>query len=506
MAGTLLRTAATLALLLLPALAAACGGGGGGGGGAGGGAPAAVVESVTPAPGAVGVDPAAPVTIRFRTPMDEATLLGGSLVLAPAGSTAPVPAEITVALTKTEVLLVPDGPLSAGVAYQVRLAGSARRADGREIRRPWYSEFRVGGGGEPPPPPPPTQSGSARWVGALETGRSGHAAAALPDGRVAVFGGWSTSSTVTGSIELFDPATEEWTTSAATLGTPRAFLTATVLGDGRVLLSGGQTASTTDVGLDLWELFDPVLDAVTASGTMLERRSRHRAVRLPSGKVLVAGGSRTDSTGAPNYSRATSEIFDPSTMVYGSGPWMTVPRAGHEATLLPDGRVLVTGGHGTSALAEIFDPAAGSFVPGGTMIAPRRDHAAAALADGSVLACGGGGSFTAERWIASENRWVQVQNMGDVRSLHTAVRLANGRVFVAGGEKPGVGGGTVFHTATEYYNPGTGSFLFPDIPSWIPRSGHTCTPLPGGDWLVVGGKSNILNGPAVRSCDRFHFQ
>jgi hypothetical protein len=342
-------------------------------------------------------------------------------------------------------------------------------------------------------------------VGPLQTGRSGHAAAVLDDGRVAVFGGWNTSSTVTDSIEIFDPATEEWTTSPAALGTARAWLTATVLGDGRVLLCGGQTASATDVGLDVSEIYDPVLDAVIPAGRMMERRSRHRAVTLASGRILLLGGSRTDSSGAPNWSRATSEILDPSTLIYGSGPWMTVPRAGHEATLLPDGRVLVTGGHGTNALAEVFDPAAGAFLPAGTMIAPRRDHAAALLADGSVLGCGGLSSYTAERWIPSQNRWVQVQNMGDVRSLHTAVRLPGGRVFVAGGEKPGAAGGTTFQSATEYYNPGTASFLFPDLPSLVPRSGHTCTPLPGGDWLVVGGKSNLVAGSAVRWCERFHF-
>ncbi|NUN51358.1 MAG: hypothetical protein HUU06_01040, partial [Planctomycetaceae bacterium] len=339
----------------------------------------------------------------------------------------------------------------------------------------------------------------------LDTGRSGHAAAALADGRVAVFGGFDTSASVTASIEIFDPVEETWTPSAASLGTARARLTATVLGDGRVLLCGGETESAADVGLDLWEIFDPLADAITASGTMMERRTRHRAVTLGSGRILLVGGSRTDSSGAPNFSRNSSEVFDPATLVSAAGPFMAVPRAGHDATLLPDGRVMVTGGHGTNALAEIYDPVAGSFSPGGTMTTARRDHAAAPLPSGGVLATGGGG-FTAERWIPGENRWVQVQNMGDARALHTAVPLPSGRVFVAGGEKPGVGGGTFFHVATEYYNPGTFTFLFPDIPTRVGRSGHTCTPLPGGDWLLVGGKSNLLGAPAVRSCDRFRLQ
>ena len=48
---------------------------------------------------------------------------------------------------------------------------------------------------------------------------------------------------------------------------------------------------------------------------------------------------------------------------------MEVERAAHTATLLADGRVLVTGGFraGEAALAsaELYDPQARSFTPGG---------------------------------------------------------------------------------------------------------------------------------------------
>ncbi len=487
---------------------AGCGGGGGGTAAAGGGGArrSLVVGSITPPDGSTGVDPATRVVLQFRTPMDEAALQGGGLVLTPSGMNAPVSATVTVSLTKLTATLVPRAPLAGNSPYQVRLSALARRADGRVIGRPWFAEFRTGGGSSPPPPPPPpAQGGVVRPVGSLVTGRSGHAAAALPDGRVAVFGGFSTSSAVTSSIEVFDPGTETWTAAAAVLGLARARLTATVLTDGRVLLAGGETASTTDVGLDVWEIWDPGTDSLAASGTLAERRTRHRAVRLGDGTVLLVGGSRTDSSGAPNYSRATTEVFDPSVPGSSAGPAMAVSRAGHEATLLSDGRVLVTGGHGTSVLAEVFDPGAGSFSSAGTMVEPRRDHAATLLVDGTVLAAGRGTS-SAERWLAPENRWVQVQNVGDERSLHTAMRIGNGRVFVAGGEKPAAGGSTFFHNGTVFYNPPTGTFLFPGLQTTVPRSGHTATPIAGGDCLIVGGKNSALGAPAVRTCDRVSFQ
>ncbi len=488
------------AALLLSLLLPACGGGGGGA------PPPArpspdVVASVDPAPGATAVPVDAVVVVRFLTPMDTATLTGGSLVVSPSGINNPVPADITVSVGLTSATLRPLAPLQGGRDYQVRLSAEARRADGRAVGRPWVSDFRTAGVGPPPPPPPPVQGGTVRGVANLGTGRSGHAAVALADGRVAVFGGYDTSSTVTGSIEVFDPAGENWTPSKAVLGVARARLSATLLIDGRVLVAGGETASLTDVGTDAWEIWDPAADAIAASGTLVERRTRHRAVRLGDGRVLVTGGSRTDASGAPNFSRATAEIFDPLSLSSSALPSMAVPRAGHEATLLADGRVLVTGGHGSIATAEVYDPGTVGFSGAGTMTQARRDHTATLLGDGSVLVAGGG-SFTADRWIPSQNGFFQVQNMGDVRSLHTAVLVANGRVMIAGGEKPVSGGGVFFHSTMDFFDPPTESFLFPDLRTRVPRSGHTATLLPGGDVLLVGGKNTVVGAPAVASCDR----
>lgn len=497
--------ARALPIALLAAALAGCGGGGGGGGVTGGAAASAlVVDSVDPPDGAVGVDPSAPVVLRFRTPMDEATLTGGALILSPAGSIDPVGSTIAVSLTGTMATVTPIRPLDGGRPYQVRLSALARRADGRSLRKPWYSGFETRAS-TPPPPPPPESAGTVSAAGNLHVGRSGHAAVLLADGRVAVAGGFSASDAVTGGIEVYSPATNAWTVSATTLGTARGRLTATLLADGRVLLAGGETTSGTDVGTDAWEIWDPSTDVIAASGTLAERRTHHRAVRLGDGKVLLCGGSRTDSSGAPNYSRASAEILDPSTLLSTPTASMSVARAGHEATLLTDGRVLVTGGHGSSVAAEVFDPSAGTWSAAGTMSLARRDHTATALLDGSVLVAGGG-TYATDLWLPAQNGFLPMQNMGDARSLQTAVRIADGRVFIAGGEKPAVGGGTTFHNSTEIYNPPSYSWQFPDLPLRTTRSGHTATLLANGVVLVVGGKNGILGAPALRSCDRVTFQ
>src|SRR5260370_6603570 len=61
---------------------------------------------------------------------------------------------------------------------------------------------------------------------------------------------------------------------------------------------------------------------------------------------------------------------------------MIAARAGHTATLLPSGKVLIAGG-GTSS-AALYDPSTGSFITTGNMIAPHRWHPPTLLRDGIV--------------------------------------------------------------------------------------------------------------------------
>ena len=70
---------------------------------------------------------------------------------------------------------------------------------------------------------------------------------------------------------------------------------------------------------------------------------------------------------------------------------MTTPRALHAAVALHDGRILISGGTSTANVggvldsAEIYDPAVGTFEPTGTMTAARQGHTATVLPDGRVL-------------------------------------------------------------------------------------------------------------------------
>jgi hypothetical protein len=118
----------------------------------------------------------------------------------------------------------------------------------------------------------------------------------------------------------------------------------------------------------------------------------HTATLLQDGRVLVTGGrSPQDSV----YKSA--ETYDPATGTFHSAGSMHEARQQQTATLLPDGRVFIAGGYWQDgqqyrslSSTEMFDPAAGKFRSIGSMGAPRYEHTATLLDDGRVLIAGGG--------------------------------------------------------------------------------------------------------------------
>jgi len=123
----------------------------------------------------------------------------------------------------------------------------------------------------------------------------------LPTGKVLVAGG-STGAGAQGTSELYDPATGIFTPSGS-LNTARVVHTATLLNNGLVLLAGGlATASGSSVPLASAELYDPATGTFAATGSLNTARFYHTATLLPTGKVLVSGGD--------NFVRlATSELY-----------------------------------------------------------------------------------------------------------------------------------------------------------------------------------------------------
>jgi hypothetical protein len=94
---------------------------------------------------------------------------------------------------------------------------------------------------------------------------------------------------------------------------------------------------------------------------MLYPRSEHRATLLPNGKLLVSGGRANKDT-----IHSSAELYDPTTGKWTATGEMMASHARHTATLLPNGKVLVAGGEGSlgSPLpsAKLYDPITGTWL------------------------------------------------------------------------------------------------------------------------------------------------
>jgi hypothetical protein len=90
---------------------------------------------------------------------------------------------------------------------------------------------------------------------------------------------------------------------------------------------------------------------------MATARRQHNLTLLPDGKVLATGGSGGggfDNQNSPVY---PVEMWDPATGTWSTMASITTYRGYHStALLLPDGRVVSAGGEQTGASAEIYSP------------------------------------------------------------------------------------------------------------------------------------------------------
>lgn len=193
-------------------------------------------------------------------------------------------------------------------------------------------------------------------------------------------------------------------------------------------------------------------------------RSLHTATLLPSGGVLVAGGSPdffiSNDGSTQDFTQAKA-----STQLYTGATWrpaasLVEARLLHTATLLdppgcssgtlpaeyPCGAVLIAGGETSRGVAtgsaELYGPLADQWTDAGAMRFPRFSHSATLLADGRVLVAGGVVSeqlrgatpvAVAEIYDPATRQWTSVPPLVPPRANHSATLLANGKVLVAGG-------------------------------------------------------------------------
>ena len=222
----------------------------------------------------------------------------------------------------------------------------------------------------------------------------------------------------------------------------------------------------------------------TPTGSMTAPRARFRSSLLPSGKVLITGGNES--------ALPSAELYDPTSGIFVPTGNMIRQRAGHTATLLPDGRVLIAGGsldNSAEISAEIYDPATGTFTATGNMTEARVNHVAILLADGRILIAGGQvppytRDVTAELYDPVTGTFIATGSFfsGAAFGVVGGALLADGRVLMVPYYDPGFLG---------IYDPVTGTFTAQQRPqpptSELDTAKGSAVLLANGKVLLAGG-------------------
>ncbi|MGZ3451659.1 MAG: kelch repeat-containing protein [Polyangiales bacterium] len=309
------------------------------------------------------------------------------------------------------------------------------------------------------------------WVSSalMLTGRGAHASLALNDGRVMVLGGYAGGGAAeTGSSEIYDPATNVFTSAGA--GGQGEHQNVTIDSAGRVFRSGGTTKLGPTGTADIWvpgsgwmgtlpqskhryyqgaaaaisgnrfmtiggssaasatggdvEIYSIATNTWADAAPLGAARTGHTATTLADGSVLVAGG---DNGGGTVYSSALR--YNVATNTWAATGALKHARSGHSAILLTSGKVLMVGNAGT--FAEVYDPATGTFTDVAPMMVARTNAATTLMKDGRVMAAGGG-SLSSEIYDPVKNTWTTAGTMLGTRDGAGASILPSGRVIVSG--------------------------------------------------------------------------
>ncbi|MCW5970423.1 MAG: hypothetical protein KIT57_18120 [Blastocatellales bacterium] len=239
-------------------------------------------------------------------------------------------------------------------------------------------------------------------------------------------------------------------------------------------------------------------------GNLQKSRGGHTGTRLADGRVLITGGITSeipDISGIPFIKGA--ELYNPQTGQWAFTGDTELDHAYHTATLLEGGQfsghVLIVGGEGRNfnpvspQTTERFNPATGTWTRVADSLFPHIRHTATRLPNGNVLVAGGeydSVSNKAEIYDPNANMWSEVGEMNTPRVDHTATLLPNGRVLVVGGSSANSG----LNTA-EIFNPATGEWTMVQSMQ-VARTKHTATLLSDGRVLVAGGEGQTAGNTA----------
>lgn len=240
--------------------------------------------------------------------------------------------------------------------------------------------------------------------------------------------------------------------------------------DHLVAIAGDQATAATRV---YTRASQPTAGTILAGPDLNEARMGHTIATLPDGRVVLFGGHGTGFKAL-----ASAEIWSPS----GEAFTTLTMRHSHDwpaFAMLHDGRFLLAGGSADLGVpkyaeAELFDPKTDSFTATGNLVRFRSGSGAAALSGGQVLVAGAWWTHNdahtyGELFNPETATFTATGPLGTRRAYPIVLPTTDNRAIVIGGY--GVNGGANI-PSTEEFDPATGEFvkhqdeLFPDDPGW----------------------------------------
>ena len=313
---------------------------------------------------------------------------------------------------------------------------------------------------------------------------------------------------IIGFLSTDASAGNPWSTTDSLLISRAHHRTVALQDGGALVVGGGQIyanyVSDPDFGdsyeevhgpLNSCERFDPTTETWSSTGSTSATRYQHTATLLNSGQILIAGGYDTYDY-FTQTTQSSAELYDTASGTWSTASSMNLARAGHLATLLQDGKVLVVGGAGSSEAtqksAEIFNPTTATWSFTGSMTATIVQAAAVCLSDGRVMVIGGTpiNQNSVEIYDPSTGLWssaaIPTLSNSTLQDVVAHV-LPDGRVLALIGGYSTVAEVRIYDPSTDIWTDGPPAP--PVTSSW---SGLVSTPLPGGDLLVLNRADEIL--------------
>jgi len=272
----------------------------------------------------------------------------------------------------------------------------------------------------------------------------GHTMTLLNDGRVLVMGGHPLSAAATNLCYIGTPDVHGTLSYVPTTNYPTniAYHTATLLLDGRILAVGGYDGSAAVCTTYLITVNgDDSLTFVQSTDYNSKTVYYHTATLLPNGKVLCTGGYYNGATSI----QTRLLTINNDTIAYASGTSLPEAIYGHTATILVDGRVFIAGGHSTSQAAIATTRIATianntiSYVVTTLLPGPLVHHCAAAILGYRLMLLGGynGSASVDSCTIVSISgnivNYSQVRPLLDQVHMAACVKLDNNKLTLSGG-------------------------------------------------------------------------